>query len=397
MTENGNGLDLIHSGSEPDGEDTHSRRRQPASMETHMASGRPRVLVAIPSYNEEVAIGSLVIRTKRYADEIVVIDDGSSDDTTEIAREAGAVVIQNDRNRGKGYSVRRAFRYAKERGADCLVLMDGDGQHDPDEIPNLVEPVLREAPEGGQTTLPQTNDQTNGHGSNGGNGNGANGHTNGNGANGHTNGGASKTPADVALGFRVGEMSEMPGWRRIGKRVLDYATATATGTAEMLTDSQCGFRAFGPAAIEAMAQRLNGDDFGVESEQLVIAKDHNLVMENVKIHCRYDDIENASTKGPVAHGFGVLENIIEMVTQRRPLLFMGLPSILLLVAGGGLGIYTIQYWGWTGYFSMPYALASATMMLIGMLGIMTALILNIVGSFEDKVSKAIEDNLDASV
>lgn len=356
-----------------------------------MASGNPRVLVAIPSYNEEVAIGSLVIRTKRYADEIVVIDDGSSDDTTEIAREAGAVVIQNDRNRGKGYSVRRAFRYAKERGAECLVLMDGDGQHDPDEVPKLVEPILRGSPEDRsasqrgdrhQTTLHETNGQTNG---------------NGNGANGHANGNGSKTPADVALGFRVGEMSEMPGWRRVGKRVLDYATATATGTSDMLTDSQCGFRAFGPAAIEAMSQRLKGDDFGVESEQLVIAKDHNLAMENVKIHCRYDDIENASTKGPVAHGVGVLENIIEMVTQRRPLLFMGLPSILLLVAGGGLGIYTIQYWGWTDYFSMPYALASATMLLVGMLGIMTALILNIVGSFEDKVSKAIEDSLDASV
>lgn len=321
---------------------THAPRREGPEPD---GQGHQHILVTIPTYNEEVAIASLVLRAKRYADEVLVIDDGSDDNTVEIARQAGAKVLENDENRGKGYSVQRAFEYAKESDADALVLMDGDGQHDTDEIPDLVGPVLH-----------------------------------------HGNGG----PVDMALGYRAGEMTEMPAWRRVGKRVLDYVTATAAGSREMLTDSQCGFRAFSKDAIEVMDEHLTEHDFGIESEQIMIAREQELSVENVEIHCRYEDIEGANTKDPFSHGFGVLRQIIEMTTQRRPLLFVGVPSMLLLLAGVFVGIETFQIYNEAGYFSIPYALSATTLGILGTFGLLVSTMLNLMASFERKLDQAVQ-------
>jgi len=93
------------------------------------------VLAAIPAYNEEAAIADVVTETKQYADLVLVIDDGSSDDTVLLAKEAGATVIEHEENGGYGAALRTAFREANRRRADHLVILDGDGQHDPSDIP----------------------------------------------------------------------------------------------------------------------------------------------------------------------------------------------------------------------------------------------------------------------
>jgi glycosyltransferase involved in cell wall biosynthesis len=90
------------------------------------------ILAAIPAYNEEVAIGSVVLRAKKYADAVLVIDDGSSDATAKIAELAGALVIRHELNMGKGIAIRDAFVKAREMNADILVCLDADGQHNPD-------------------------------------------------------------------------------------------------------------------------------------------------------------------------------------------------------------------------------------------------------------------------
>src|SRR5256885_5135832 len=160
------------------------------------------VLAAIPAFNEGPTIGSVVLRAKQYAEEVVVIDDGSSDDTAEIAALAGAHVIQHARNLGKGTAIRSAWLFARERHPMVLVLLDGDHQHDPRDIPRVAEPILTDR-------------------------------------------------ADVALGVRWGKTSGMPFHRRVGKRVLDYATLASVrrGT---LTDSQSGYRAFSYEAVVQM-------------------------------------------------------------------------------------------------------------------------------------------------
>src|SRR6058998_2755784 len=101
-----------------------------------------KILVAIPAFNEGTTIGSVVLKARQFASEVIVIDDGSTDDTAETAALAGAHVIRHARNLGKGLAIRTAWLYARDHVPEALVLLDGDHQHDPNDIPRLIETVL---------------------------------------------------------------------------------------------------------------------------------------------------------------------------------------------------------------------------------------------------------------
>jgi glycosyltransferase involved in cell wall biosynthesis len=100
---------------------------------------RPTVSAVIPAYNEEETVGEVVAQTLRHVDEAIVVDDGSSDDTAMVARNSGAIVVRNEVNKGVLESLKTGFKSAK---GEILVTLDADGQHDPDEIPGLLEPIL---------------------------------------------------------------------------------------------------------------------------------------------------------------------------------------------------------------------------------------------------------------
>jgi glycosyltransferase involved in cell wall biosynthesis len=246
-----------------------------------------KTLALIPCYNEEATIGSMVIKVKRYVDKVLVIDDGSIDDTAKIARAAGAQVISHKNNCGKSGAIKTGFQYARERNFDYVITIDGDGQHNADEIPLVLGDLMN-----------------NGH--------------------------------DITLGYRAGDNTEMPGWRKVGKRVLDYATSFGNGG--HVTDSQCGFRAFNKKAVNGLVSRLNGDAFSVESEQLIRAHELGLDVTQVDVSCKYKNLENTSTKDPASHGFSVLKYVIGLVAERRPLLFISVPGFILVLLGVFFGI-----------------------------------------------------------
>ncbi len=156
-----------------------------------------KTLAAIPCYNERIPIGYVVLIARKHVDEVLVIDDGSIDNTAEVAKEAGAVIVSHEVNKGKGAAIKTALKYATEGEFDALVLLDGDGQHDPNQIPLLIQ-LLQ--------------DDT----------------------------------ADVVIGFR--ELNQMPRYRRLGRVVLDYTTAAG----RLTRDSQSGFRALNRKAVEAL-------------------------------------------------------------------------------------------------------------------------------------------------
>src|SRR5881396_1120885 len=183
-----------------------------------------KILVAIPAFNEGPTIGSVVLKARQFASEVVVVDDGSSDDTAETAALAGAHVIQHARNLGKGLAIRSAWLYARQHSPEAFVLLDGDHQHDPNDIPRLVEKVL-------------------------------------------------SGKSDLVIGVRWGKTSGMPMYRRMGKRALDYATAAATKNG-ILTDSQSGYRVFSRRALESLEPTENG--LSIESQLLLDAQDRKL-------------------------------------------------------------------------------------------------------------------------
>jgi glycosyltransferase involved in cell wall biosynthesis len=234
------------------------------SVSNHKGIAEIKILVAIPCYNESLSIGSVVSKARRYVDEVLVIDDGSTDDTVEVAEATGATVVSHGEKKGKGRAVKNALRYAVEHSFDALVLLDGDGQHDPNEIPQLLVPIIKDT-------------------------------------------------ADIVIGFR--SFGQMPAYRRVGRKVLDHATGGP------VRDSQCGFRALNRKAIELLAGTLVKDDFAVESEMTRIANDHDLRFADVEINCKYGDFKT-STKNPVSHGVGVLNSVIGLTAEKRPLLYI---------------------------------------------------------------------------
>src|SRR5436190_4199251 len=237
-----------------------------------------KIIVAIPAFNEGTTIASVVLKARQFATEVIVVDDGSEDDTAETAALAGAHVIQHAHNLGKGVAIRSAWLYARERAPEAFVLLDGDHQHNPNDIPRLVETIL-------------------------------------------------SGKSDVVIGVRWGKTSGMPMYRRLGKRALDYATAAATKRG-MLTDSQCGFRVFSSRALDLMEPSDNG--LSIESQMLLEAQERKLRIHEVGIGARYD--LEGSTLGPARHGTSVLRRIITVVSERRPLFFFGLCGIAMLLA-----------------------------------------------------------------
>jgi glycosyltransferase involved in cell wall biosynthesis len=292
------------------------------------------ILAAIPAYNEETAIGSVVLRAKLHVDAVIVVDDGSSDATSVIAELAGAVVIRHDRNQGKGIALRDAFLRAQEMNAEILVCLDGDGQHNPDEIPRLLAPIK------------------NGE-------------------------------ADMVIGSRYLDIhSDIPRYRRAGQKVLTTLTNTIATT--KVTDSQSGFRAFSKRAIDTIS--LEEDGIGIESSMQRAADDSGLRIAEVPITCRYD-IEHASKMGSVRHGFTVVNTILKIVEERKPLFFFGSVGLGLVITGVAMGLWVVDVFSRTKEFAIGTSLIGIMIIIVGTLSIYTGVMLHAISKVLHKMQR----------
>ncbi len=158
------------------------------------------VVVVIPAYNEERFIGSVVLKLLRYPVKVIVVDDGSSDDTAAIARTAGATVIRHPVNQGKGVALNTGIRLGREFRPSAIVMLDADGQHLPEQLSDVVRPVLL-------------------------------------------------GEADIVVGSRY--LLPAPGTpplRRVGHRFFNWLVRSASGVP--VSDSQSGYRALSPPRLQ---------------------------------------------------------------------------------------------------------------------------------------------------
>lgn len=281
-------------------------------------------IVAMPAYNEERYIAKTIVGSRHHADKVLVIDDGSTDDTVPIAEALGALVICHETNRGYGGALQTIFATARQLGADELVIIDSDGQHDPKDIPRLLDELRA-------------------------------------------------TGADVVIGSRFieGAASRIPAYRKVGMKVLDNVT-TMAGRGLAISDSQSGFRAYGRRAIEVIHPGDHGMSAG--SEILIQIGDHNLKVAEVPISVRYD-IGGTSSQNPIQHGVGVLMNIIKLISIRRPLFFFGVPGFLMTFVGIGAELYVFSKLSTTGVFHYLMFTGGFSVLILGLLLVTTGLTL----------------------
>ena len=223
---------------------------------------RGRLVVAcIPAYNEQDTIVDVVKGAHKHVDIVVVCDDGSTDSTYKRAKAAGAIVIRHPRNMGYGAALRTLFMAAKKLNPDVMITLDGDGQHDPSYIPELIRPVL------------------DGH-------------------------------ADIVVGSRMLKATNIPSYRILGIKMITWFVRIAAYPT--LNDAQSGFRAYSRRAVQVLDVTERG--MGASTEILVKASTYGLRIKEVPIEINYTDI--TPRINPLRHGMSVLLATIKFIARK---------------------------------------------------------------------------------
>jgi glycosyltransferase involved in cell wall biosynthesis len=285
---------------------------------------KPNIIVCIPAYNEENSISAVIETSKIYANDVVVVDDGSIDQTAEVAVRAGARVVRSGRNMGKGAALKRGLSECLKCQPTVVVTLDADGQHDPHEIPSLLKPIQE-----GQ--------------------------------------------ADIVIGSRFKEktITEIPFVRSVGLSFIDKINRSLVRSS--VRDSQSGFRAYSMTVLGVVTECIS-NGYGAETEQLAAAEFYGYRIAEVPINVRYTGLANTSKTGKFTHGADIISTIGRIVIERRPLLFFGGSGLLLIVSSIITASYLVMIFNETRYFSLPLALITIGLVMIGALLVFAAVV-----------------------
>ena len=210
-----------------------------------------KVFAVIPARNEEKHIYKVAAKVKKYVDKVIVVDDGSTDKTGEMAKKANAIVLRHLVNLGKGAALKTGCDYAVKNKADVIIAIDADAQHDPDEIPNFLETIKSH---------------------------------------------------DVVLAYRKINKN-MPFILRFGNSFINKTITFLYGI--KIRDSQCGYRAFTPEAYKKL--RWKASDYSMESEAIAKIGKYKLSYVEIPIATIYSDRYKGTT---VLDGIKIVLNLL---------------------------------------------------------------------------------------
>jgi len=195
-----------------------------------------KIFAVIPAYNEATRIAAVIKDAMQYVERVIVVDDGSSDATAEAARNAGAFVVCHSDNSGAGAATMTGIESARRMGAEAVVTLDADEQHDAQDIPALLQPVVAEE-------------------------------------------------ADIVFANRFGRRNKIPFIRRVFNGIGNIVTLLATG--KWVSDSQCGFKVFGPKALKDIDLKMSGFEFCTEIVREVVQ--HGWRVKEIPSKVRYSE------------------------------------------------------------------------------------------------------------
>lgn len=294
-----------------------------------------RVIAVIPAFNEAHSIGKVLERVGKHVSEIIVVDDGSTDGTGDIASSMGVTVLRNARNMGKGFALKRGFLECLRKAPHVVITLDADGQHDPNDIPNLLLPI-------------------------------------------------NEKRADIVIGSRYvkGSRMDAPLVRKIGLATINSLNKHLLSSS--VIDSQSGFRAYSKRTFNLL---VSSAGYGAEVEQLNELHAHGFKVAEVPVSIQYKDLVKTSKRNFILHGVSIASTILRIAIETRPLLYFGVAGLSLIVSFALASYFTIYYFNTTGYFSIPLALIAIG---LGVIGSMFLLV-----SFVFYVLKRIKEREDA--
>ena len=209
------------------------------------------IWAVIPAYNEERHVVRIIKKTKKFIEKVVVVDDGSKDNTKKVAEKAGAIVLRHIVNLGKGAALKTGCDFALGNDARYIIAIDADAQHKPEDIPRFIEKLKK---------------------------------------------------YDIVFGYRK-LSAKMPFVLRLGNLFISYVTTILYGI--NLNDTQCGFRAFSREAYRKI--RWNASDYAMESEMIAKAGKQRLKYVQIPIETIYSDKYKGTT---VMDGMKIVFNMV---------------------------------------------------------------------------------------
>jgi glycosyltransferase involved in cell wall biosynthesis len=304
-----------------------------ASSETQVSK---KILIVVPAYNEEGSIGEVIQKVRATYPEVLVYDDGSTDETANIAEKNGAMVIRNSRNRGYGRALNTLFQHALVMNVDIVVTIDSDGQHDPNQIPNLIQPLL-------------------------------------------------DNRADVVIGSRFltdDDKLNVPKYRQFGiKTITKFAQA---GCFDRITDATSGFRAYSTNSLKKLHLTENG--MAIATEILLKADQCNLRLLEVPITTTRYDIKDSVTHGPIKLGWSVISHVLKFLSFKHPLLFYGIPGLIFLICSAFIMYISLDLFSSTRYISTNMIIISIGFAILGILLLATsAIVYTIISLFRGQM------------
>lgn len=284
-----------------------------------------KTVAIIPAYNESKNIINIINQVKKYVTTVLVVDDGSIDDTYLKALSTKVRVIKNNRNRGKGAALKRGLIECIRYNPDIVVTIDADGQHIADDIPRLLEPIKEGI-------------------------------------------------ADMVIGSRYNSRSlhEIPVMRGMGLSLINFLNKSLMKID--IQDTQSGFRAYNRMMLGIISD-YDCSGYGAETEQLAQADSYGLNIMEVPVTIRYKGLGTTSKKNPFAHGTHIVSTILKVMIEKRPLLFFGLGGVLIILSSLLPLTNLLSIFNETRYFSIPLAMIVLGLTFIGSMLILISFVL----------------------
>ena len=308
----------------------------------HSSKLNPSIIAVIPAYNESVRIADVIKETKKYVNMVIVVDDGSSDHTAAIATSLQSHVIRHTHNMGKGAALKSGLRECLRHNPDFVVTLDADGQHDPADIPGLLEPLQQ-------------------------------------------------NHADVTIGSRfIDNASSIPSYRQAGLSFIGFLDKYLTNN--RIKDTQSGFRAYAKSALHVVSE-FNSTGYGVETEQLSIIDQYGLRVIELPITIKYRGLTNTSKRHPLRHGTEIVSSILKVVVEKRPLMSFGIIGIFFLCCSIVAAIDLIHVFNKERYFSIPLSIITLGLSIIGLMFVIAGIVLYSNNKVRDRINALRRDIL----